>query len=292
MKAENIEHISLGISSIYTDATGVRQMLRFYQYCLNYRDCTVHIDLSNITWIDGNMCAFLGALLYRLNRANNLSFRMDGQQVASCCEILLHNDFLQVDQNVRAFKKTSSIPYTRFSPKDVTGFMNYMENDLLNHVSMPQLKSDVKEKLLDDLGEVFGNIDKHAETDQPFFVCGQYYPRQHVIRFSICDLGIGFFTNINKQVPNKVSHAGHAILWALEGNSTKSDAPGGTGLIGLKRYMEDDHGHLQIFTNNYGWCSKTAASNSLIFPDGIIPLNYTYKGALINLEFGRKALSL
>lgn len=292
MKTESIKNKSLGSANIYTNAYGVKQMLQFYYSCCEYRNCTIQIDVGSIEWIDGNMCAYLGALLYRLSHNNNLAFRMDARQVRTSCEILLHNDFLQVDQGFIVFKKKSPILYKSFSPKDVNGFMNYMENDLLNHTSMPVLKSEIKEKLLDDLGELFGNIDKHAETEQPFFVCGQYYPKQQVIRFSICDLGIGFFTNIHKQVPDKVSNAGNAILWALEGNSTKPDAPGGTGLIGLKRYMEDGNGHLQIFTHDYGWCSKTAAANNLKFPLGIIPLNNTYKGALINLEFSKKALSL
>lgn len=292
MKTEGIKNISLGEDGIYTNATGVKQMLRFYYTCLNFTNCTILIDLSNVSWLDGNMCALLGALLHRLRQDKNIVFKMDGKQVVSSCEILLHNDFLKVAQGDGVLKKKSPIPFKYFSPKDVTGFMTYMENDLLKHTSMPSLKTDVKDKLLDDLGEVFGNIDKHAQTEQPFFVCGQYYPKQHVIRFSICDMGIGFFTNIHRLVPDKVDNAGRAILWALDGNSTKSDAPGGTGLSGLKRYMEDGNGHLQIFTNDYGWCSKTAAGNSLIYPDGTIPLGYKYDGAFINLEFSKKALSL
>ncbi|EOR96632.1 ATP-binding region, ATPase-like protein [Arcticibacter svalbardensis MN12-7] len=154
---------------------------------------------------------------------------------------------------------------------------------------MPHFSDNIKEKLIDDLTEVYANIDKHAETELPFFVCGQYYPVKGMIHFTISDLGVGFFKKINERQPDKIHSCGDAILWAIAGNSTKPDALGGSGLKNLHNYLDENQGGLQIYTGNAGWCSRTSKT-SLIFPQGITDLRNNYIGATINLEFNKKTL--
>ncbi|QPH40385.1 hypothetical protein [Pedobacter endophyticus] len=281
--------IYLGQDRIYTDATGIRQILRFYYECKVYQNYTININLDNIEWIDGNLCAFLGALMYRLSIENKLAFLMDSKQVSAKCNILFANDFLPITQNENHYKIKSCLPFRGFLPKQKDEFYNYLENDLFAHNAMPKLLPEVQEQLIDYLGEVYGNIDKHAETELPFFVCGQYYPSKNALHFTISDLGVGFFKKINAQKPINVKSCGDAILWAIAGNSTKQDAPGGSGLRNLNAYLRDNNGAMQIYTGDAGWCSKTV--NSVLYPDGISLLRNNYLGATINLEFNTKNLN-
>lgn len=279
----------LGEDRIYTDATGIRQILTFYSACKEYNNCIISINLDKTEWFDGNLCAFLGALLYRLSIDNNLRFTMDASQVSAKCRILFANNFLPIDQNLEQYKTDSCLPFKGFYPKQKDEFFQYLENDLFSHQAMPKLDVETREKLIDDLTEIYANIDKHAETEQPFFVCGQYYPYKHSLHFTICDLGIGFFKKINQQKPEEIRSCGDAILWALAGNSTKPDAPGGSGLKNLYRYLKENKGAMQIYTGDYGWCSKTAGS--ILYPEGIKQLNTEYIGSAINLEFNTKNLT-
>lgn len=288
--AENKIRIPLGISKIYSDRTGVNQILDFYFKCQEHNDCTIEICLTDLEWFDGNLCSLLGALIYRLNKTNNLYFSVKQSEVEKKFDILIHNQFLPIEITGDS-RKSSCIPFKGFEVKDKDGFMDYVENDVLKHSAMPKFEEEVIDKLLDDLGELYGNIDKHAFTEMPFYLCGQYYPKSAVVKFTICDLGIGFLEKIRERIPEIQTYE-KAIQWAAEGNSSKPDAPGGTGLIGLRRYFADGKGKLQIISGDSMWCSETAESKPLLFPDGSMPLKHFFQGTVINLEFNRKALNL
>jgi hypothetical protein len=282
-------NVQLGEDSIYTDVSGFRQLLRFYEECRKFSHTKIYIQLDNVLWLDGNLCAILGALLYRLKKEQNLEFCIDADQVARKCGILFHNNFIPIDQNLSSYKKQSCIPYKGFYSKQKDEFMDYLEHELLVHPAMPKFSELTKEKLIDDLTEVYANIDKHAETDDPFFVCGQYYPRKEMLHFTICDLGVGFFKKINERKPDSIKSCGDAILWAVKGNSTKPDAPGGSGLKNLHEYLDGNLGGLQVYSGDAGWCSKTMKISTL-FPTGITNLRNNFRGATINLEFSKKSL--
>lgn len=283
-------NVHLGQDRIYTDSVGVKQLLNFYDECKQYSNSTIHIVLDNVLWFDGNLCALLGALVYRLKQENNLKFSINAAQVIKHCDILFHNDFLPVEQNFEYYKKRSAIPFKGFYPKQKDEFTDYMDNEVLSHSAMPPFSDEVKEKLIDDLIEIYGNIDKHAETEDPFFVCGQYYPKQEIIKFTICDLGVGFYKKIKQQKPDLINSHGDAILWAVDGNSTKPDAPGGKGLKNLHQYLSDNRGGIQIYTGDCNWCSKTMAQNIPIKPQGITQLKKNFRGSSISLEFNKKTL--
>ena len=282
--------ISLGTDRILSDRSGINQLLHFHHNCLTYNNTTIEICLKNLHWVDGNLCALLGALLCRLNKTNKLWFTIKQEDVEAKFDILIHNDFLPL-KLTSAIKKKSCIPFRAFEVKDKDGFIDYVELEVLKHNAMPKFSDATIDKLIFDLSELYANIDRHAFTDMPFYMCGQYYPRSELVRFTICDLGVGFFENINKLKP-EITNFGLAIKWAINGNSSKEDAPGGTGLIGLKNYCNQNGGKLQIISGDYMWCSETDVQKPLLYPEGLMPLKHFFQGAAINLEFNKKALNL
>lgn len=284
------QEVYLGQDKIFTDSVGVKQLLEFYNACVLYRDCIIHVKLDNLLWLDGNLCALLGALMFRLSTENNLKFGMDAEEVNKKCSVLFHNDFLKIEQNIDLYKKKTCIPFKGFYPKQKNEFTDYLEYELLSHNAMPKFSEEIKGKLIDDLIEVYGNIDKHAETELPFFVCGQHYPRQELVRFTICDLGVGFYKKIKESKPDLINSCGEAILWAVAGNSTKTDAPGGKGLKNLHEYVANNKGGMQIFSGDANWCSKTMQQNIMIKPNGITQFVNSFLGSAISLEFNKKIL--
>lgn len=57
---------------------------------------------------------------------------------------------------------------------------------------MTSLPKNMRIKIQHDLIEVLLNIKLHAQTTDPFFVCGQYYPMRKDLILTMIDLGIGF----------------------------------------------------------------------------------------------------
>lgn len=282
-------NVYLGSDSVYTDSVGIKQLLNFYADCKQHRNVKIQIKLDNLLWLDGNLCAFLAGLLYRLKLENHLEFYINAAEVDKKCRVLFNNDFLPIKQDIKLYNN-SSIPFKGFLPKQKDEFIEYLENELLSHSAMPKFSQDIKDKLIDDLVEIYGNIDKHAETQHPFFVCGQVYPKQQIIRFSLCDLGVGFYKKIKKSQPNLINDSGDAILWAISGNSTKTDASGGMGLKNLHTYFTETNGGIQIFTGDTNWCSKTMSQNVMLKPKGITKIDKDFIGSFISLEFNKKSL--
>ena len=217
-------------------------------------------------------------------------FSIDTKQVAEKCDVLFHNNFLPLDLPKGVKAKTSCIPFRAFYPNEKDKFIDYLSDELLVHPGMPKFSEETKEKLIDDLTEISGNIHKHAETEDPFFVCGQHYFKNGTVNFTLSDLGEGFFPKIKAARPEIITNDGDAILWAIQGNSTKKDAPGGQGLKKLRKYFEKNGGAMHIYTGGSGWLSEHSESN--LFKNGIIPLPNSYTGTSINLIFNKKSLAL
>jgi hypothetical protein len=280
--------ISLGEDAIYTNATGIKQLMTFYHKALAYDNCTIHISLDNLTWLDGNLCALFGALIFQLGKERGITFTIDGAEVSRKCNILFRNEFLPLT-NIGKESKASCIPFRSFYATQKDEFVAYLTDDLLVHKGMPEFTEAIKDKLIDDLTELSGNIDKHAETQDPFFVCGQFFPKFQKVVFTVSDVGAGFLPKINLKQPEIVKDSADAILWALKGNSTKDDAPGGTNLKRMKEYFMASNGGIQIITGDASWNSELIENQ--LYPNGIIKLPNECRGTTINLIFNKNNLS-
>jgi hypothetical protein len=152
------------------------------------------------------------------------------------------------------------------------------------HRGMPKdLTNELKEKINEDLLEVFCNTQFHANTEEPFFVGGQFYPKQGLLKFTMVDLGDGFLPRIKKATGN-IDNDLDAILWALQGNSSKivlEDCPGGLGIKNILKYCQKSNGILQIISGNGFWSSDL---ENTIFEQGR-ELPFSFIGSTINICF-------
>jgi len=286
-----IHSIVLGQDRIFTDNTGTKQLFNFYHSCSSLNDCTIMVDLEDIHWIDGNMCAVFGAILFKLQKENNLNFTIDFHQVNTKCNVLFRNGFINLSE-VQPENKSSSkttLPFKAFLPTDKDGFITYVYEELLTHTGMPKFNNDVLSKLADDLTELLSNINLHAETAYPFFVCGQYYPTAQRVIFTVCDLGVGFLPKINAKTKGNITTASESILWAVDGNTTKTDTLGGINLRRMKDYFLKSGGAIHIVTGDAYWSSDNIGTS--LYPSGIIPLLNPFVGTTIHLVFNKKTLT-
>lgn len=276
---ENTIVVKIG-GDLTTNFVGINELFKFYNEAKDYFDCIISIDFYHLRWFDANLSAIFGAMIQLLIDNNNLKFTTDLAYLENRFDVLFRNGFLN-SENYKSDERNSTIAFQNFDQKDKESFNHYIENNLMQHRGMPNLSEDQSDSILDALNEIFCNIQLHAQTDNDFFVCGQYYPRQSKLIFTMVDLGIGFLPAIAEKTNNEVQSNYQAIKWALEKrNTTKKNTPGGLGLYDLNNYFSSSNGDFQIITGDTFW-SKNLENSPLkkqIF-------NKPFIGTIVNLVF-------
>lgn len=243
--------------SIRTDYSGFRQLFRLYNELREHYHKTIFIDFSSLDWIDANLSAVFNAIMYKLSKDNDLTFTADGTILSTKFDVLLRNGFIKPNNSsVPNDVRKSTVPCKHFSLSQKAEFKEYIQSDLLTHRGIPKsLTHDQKKRIKIDLLEIFSNVFQHALTQEPFFVCGQYFPKDKLLKFTMTDLGCGFLPPIKNFSKNEIETDIDAIRWALSGNSTKtvSDEPGGCGLSGIHEYCKENSGNFQIISGEAFW---------------------------------------
>lgn len=249
-----MEFIELS-GDLKTEFEGVKKLYDFYEKASQYRDVELYIDFKNLDFLDGNLCALLQSMLYKLNKLNNLRFVADFEFIKENFNVLIRNGFIPLPNSVIDDRK-STIGLRQFDVTKPDDFIEYITNDLMSHRGV-KLNEDETERILYCFVEIFSNIELHSKTDEPFFACGQYFPDWGVLKFSIVDIGNGFLPAISAKTNQEINTSFDAIMWALEEkNTTKLDAPGGLGLSDLRKYFNENGGQMQIITGDAYWSSE------------------------------------
>ncbi|WP_438966343.1 hypothetical protein [Flavobacterium sp.] len=270
---------------IETNKSGYQKLLDFYNYAKNNNNCWFNLDITNLEWIDANLSANLFLFCHLLKKKNNLKFFIDYSTLKGHLEVLNRNGFAyHIVESKEHFKpydhKDSTIPLKAFKIDDVDGFSSYIENTLLKHRGLDRVKYDDKSRLKSNYFEVFDNVGIHSNTETPIFACGQLFPTNNELKFTLIDYGDGFLKKIAEYTKDteKIKIARRAIDWAVKGNSTKVDAKGGNGLKGIILYCLKNGGSLHIISDDCYWEFQNKSINYHKLENNI-------KGVTVNLIF-------
>lgn len=241
---------------IKTSVIGYEYILQFFNICKNYKNKTIVLDFSKTKWFDANMSANLILFCNILKTENNVKFHINNLPSNDIQDVLVRNNFfnLILEDDIECFdNKYSTIKLGNYNSNNSDNFVEYIEENFINHRSLFHLTKNQKINLRNNYFEIFDNIDTHANSKLGCYVCGQMYPQKNMTKFSIVDYGDGFLSKIYEHTKNEltpITTDKDAILWALKGNTTKKDEPGGTGLSGVLRYCHDSNSSLQIISGN------------------------------------------
>ena len=237
----------------------------------------VEVDMGNSGWFDADMCAAFGAVLYRLSaELNSIKLTNIGSDVEN---ILCRNGFLSHYGRERMPDRYgTTIPYQRFTTKDDHYFAKYIEDEFINRPEMPSMSVALQKKFRESVFEIFSNAVIHSQTEMGIFSCGQFFPRQHRLAFSVADLGVGIRQNI-KQTTGADMKADAAISWATEGTNTtkKGPIPGGLGLKLLREFINLNNGVLRIVSDAGYWELSQRQTRTFLF-------SHPFPGTVVNIE--------
>ena len=260
------------LTNINTDYSSYNQFAKLYADLQSVNFNTIKIHLNN--WFSANMSAVLGGILDKCSFTNQIVIDSDNHKVI---DVLRKNTFLE-NYNYTSLNDINhtTICYLKLKASDSRYFGNYVMNELLSKHDFPNMSEGLKRKIFESIYEIFINAQMHSQTDF-IYTCGQIFPKKNEIEFTIVDTGIGFKKRVMKQF-NFLINSIQAIKWALiDGNTTKSDAPGGIGLAVLTDFIKINKGKFQIVSDD-GFYEVDNNVNFRL-------LNYSFPGTIVNMKF-------
>jgi hypothetical protein len=253
-------HTTIALSGhIMTNTHGIRKLLEWYQNASNYPGKIIYTCCKDLEWLDANLAALWSALIYRLKEENKINVIIDEESLSKRFSILIRNGFSQPEVADFGLQQTF-IRNANFSSKQDKEFTTYISQEILQQKQIRNLPVQLKGLLEQNLSELYENVLKHAGTNHPLFICGQFYPTRNELVVSVVDLGQTFLPRISARTEGLIVDQSGAIDWALKGNSEMGEDGGGHALKCIREYF-DSQGHaLQILTGNGYWHSADAKS--------------------------------
>ena len=139
------------------------------------------------------------------------------------------------------------MPFRRLRLSDEGEFEEYIHWQLTGR-GIPRMSDAASRIFKKKVFEVYQNAVFHSESSLGVFVCGQFFPQQNRLDFTVADAGIGIRENVRRYFDNPRINSLPALKWALEPNHTTKSGPypGGLGLEFLRKFARLNDGKIQI----------------------------------------------
>lgn len=254
--------ITIPLSGVLsTNSQGVRSLLEWYSNVSQYKNCRIYTCCKELEWLDANLAALWSAFIYKLKKENGIEIVMDESSLADRFSILIRNGFSTPDFSQGDLPKTF-IRNASFGPAEEKEFSEYVCSELMTQQQIKDLPEELKGLVENNLYELYYNVFRHAGTNDPFFICGQYFPKRNELVVSMVDLGQTFLPAIQRTTNGVITTQKDSIDWALKGNSELGAEEGGGHALKCMKTVFDQMGHsLQIVTGNAFWDSGIASSS-------------------------------
>lgn len=233
----------------------------------------VELDLSNCVSFDANMAAPLGAVLALV--ADKLN-RIEIVGVQGPIENSLRRNQFLVNYGYPPMEAGATIlPFQRFQLTDERLFGDYLKRYLPGK-GFPRMTEGAGKVFQQSIFEIFQNAITHSESKLGVFVCGQFFPNELRLNFTISDAGIGICGKVRAFLGDEQLTSEAAIQWALAGgNTTRTGSrPGGVGLKFMHAFVTRNRGNIQIVSGDGLYGATT----------GYDKLNFSLPGTTVNFE--------
>ncbi|MYB72255.1 MAG: sensor histidine kinase [Gemmatimonadetes bacterium] len=206
----------------------------------------LELNMSQVWSFDANMAAPLGAILAQVaDKFNTVEIVAIPDEVE---QVLRKNRFL-TNYWYESLNDIDRItmPFRRLRLRDEGEFEEYIHRQLSGR-GIPRMSERASRVFKKKVFEVYQNAVVHSESELGVFVCGQFFPQQHRLDFTIADVGIGIREAVRRYFNDTRISSLPALKWALKPyHTTKSGPhPGGLGLEFLQKFARLNKGKIQI----------------------------------------------
>ena len=269
------------LGSIKSNRQGFQSLAELWTIASRLVDRNLELDLSGCAFFDSNMAATLGMVLALIAAQRN---QIEIVRVPGPIEDNLRRNLLLVNYDYPPLQLGPTVlPFRQYQLTEERVFAEYLRVHLLGK-GFAKTTEGLGKVFQQGAFEVFQNAVAHSESKLGIFVCGQFFPAELRLSFTIADAGIGICRKVRAFNGNSQFTPEAAIQWVLEGgNTTRSGRrPGGVGLKFVREFIRRNQGNLQI-----------AAENALYGAgSGYDKLSYSLPGTTVNFEINTGDTSL
>ena len=149
----------------------------------------LQLNMSRVSFFDANMAAPLGAILAQVADKFNLVEIVD---VPDKVEQELRKNRFLTNYWYESLDDAdhTTMPFRRMRLSDEGEFEEYIHRQLSGR-GIPRMSEGASRVFKKKGFEVYQNAIVHSESELGVFVCGQFFPQQHRLDFTIADVGIG-----------------------------------------------------------------------------------------------------
>ena len=272
--------ITITISDeIRSEFHGYDVLVRLMSENKEIKDQEILVDLSNVSFIDANLCALIGVLFELLEfNGNTIKITNINTKVETIFrknEFLLRFGYDKIEDNYN-----TALMYKKFTPTDDVSFSEYIQQQLLNKPGFPSHSEKLGKAIMQNIFEIYENARTHGRCAF-IHTCGQFFPRNpdKPLQFTIVDRGVNIKQNVSTYLHREIE-APDAIEWAMvKGNTTKTgETSGGLGLAVIFDFIKYNKGKIQVISSDgfYEYKNGTIIKNKM---------NSIFEGTIVNIKF-------
>lgn len=264
--------------SFNNDITTYEELIKIYNDLSVIDEQRVLFDMTKTQFIAANLFSVLGCILHTLSMENSLTFTFRNIH-PKIKNVMQRNGFSKIFRlDTIKDPNNTTIEYKIFNAttENLVEFEKYTILNIINRNDMPEMSALVRDRIVDNILEIFNNVIDHAETSKAF-VCGQYFVSKKKLVITITDIGKTIKENVTEYLSEPPYQA---IKWAIvPGNSTKStSAPGGLGISMLLDFLKLNKGLFTLISANE--CLEINEKG-----ERFIELKNSFPGTIVSITF-------
>lgn len=267
--------------SLQNDIPSYEFLIKLYNKFSEHSRAHIRLNMKNTQFIAANLLSLFGCILHDLYNKNSHYFTIYGLN-DKIKNVMQRNGFSRhFSWDRLPDPNNTTIEYRNFSATtdNLLEFEKYILLNIMSRNDMPAMSPLVKDRIVDNILEIFNNVIDHAETPEAF-VCGQYFVSKQKLVITITDLGKTIKENVSEYLKYTLPCS---LEWAIaSGNSTKSqDAPGGLGISMLLDFLKLNKGCFTLISSNeYLEINQKGARPKILqcdFPGTIVSITFNMK---------------
>lgn len=229
------------------------KLIELYHTLNSLNQQRIILDFSNITFLSANLLAVLGCCVDHtmVKRNHKIALRNLHPKIKSVMQKNGFNRYFTWDSIDDVYHSTMSYDIFESTTDHLADFERYLLLNVFSREKLPVMNSAYKNNIIDNLLEMFNNVIDHANSSR-VYVCGQFFPKNMDLCFSIVDIGRTINENVTSYLEaTAMDIPDNSLKWAIvPGNSTKAlEAPGGLGLSTLLDFLKYNNGSFLLISD-------------------------------------------
>lgn len=250
---EKYEKVFTFESNLINDKNTYEKLIALYHLLNSSNHEKIILDFSKVTFLSANLLAVLGCCVDNtmLKRNHKIALRGLNPKIKTIMQKNGFNKYFTWEHLEDALHHTMRYEIFQSTTEHLVDFERYLVINIFSRNNLPAMNTAYKNCIIDNLLEMFNNVIDHASSEH-VYVCGQYYPQNLNLCFSIVDLGKTIHENVTAYLKNNIiDFPDNSLEWAiLPGNSTKtSEAPGGLGFSTLLSFLKLNNGYFTLISD-------------------------------------------